>query len=857
VCELASRLLDLPAAEWNDTLVKECAGDPALHSRVLEVCGNYSETGGILGVPAFQPLVERSRVGERLGPWKILRLLGEGGMGQVYLVERADGVFTQFAALKLSRRDGDPASLQRFDTERRILAMLEHPSIARAIDGGLTPDGVAYLVMEYVEGGCPIDQFQPDSPVKDKLRLFLHVVNAVEMAHRRNIVHRDLKPANILVTPGRLPKVLDFGIAKMVGEDVRAARQPNTGPGALTPAYASPEQLLQEPASLSNDIYSLGAVLYKMLTGRPPHDLTGLTLAQSIRRITQTDPELPGSLAKGLDARMDALVRKALDRSPQRRYATVEEFGADLRRYLDDLPVQARTGRLRKWRWAAAVSLLAILALSTAGVWWAEKQRLAKLRVTAEPVIAGYQSQLSKMSASSALRDRIASDEKKYLDGLLGDAARDSWLRIVAARAYEALATHQLDAKASQQSLVHSMALWRAVALNDITEADRLVMARTARRLGRSQTNMGMLTEAAGSLKMGLQLLNALPPGESAGSERVMLLFEMSRLGAWGGNGAQAIDYARRAVKEQEKLPAKPPGVGRLPMTRMQFADAADTYGNGDPKLAAEGLQQTRIAVREIREAPPCGELACREMKAAILTRAPVILINHGLFAEALALRDGVDMAETMLAEDPRNQSALLSLRFGLTYLGWSLSHARRLEECLRVRLRLLEISTVSGRDPGPDEDRLREAIACGEVGRVLVEMSRLDEAQGYFEREAEILEHPPTENVYWFMRQADVHSDLGLVHERLGRHEHARAEFARASSSAVTFLEKTGSTRAKAIEAEMHYLQGRALLRVDKAGGWALLHRSLSRFREIAAAGAKNWESKQNQARKAVQSCP
>jgi hypothetical protein len=182
VCELASHLLDSPAAERDALLAQKCGEDAELRARVLEVCRNYSETDDFFGAPLISPLVaapEDSLAGQRIGPWKILRLLGEGGMGRVCLVERADGVFTQLAALKVIRENSGPAAIRRFHTERRILAMLEHPSIARAIDGGTTASGAPFLVMEYVQGGQPIDEFCKHSPVKDRVRLFLHVVEAV------------------------------------------------------------------------------------------------------------------------------------------------------------------------------------------------------------------------------------------------------------------------------------------------------------------------------------------------------------------------------------------------------------------------------------------------------------------------------------------------------------------------------------------------------------------------------------------------------------------------------------------------------------------------------------------------------
>lgn len=877
VCALSSLLLDSPKPDWKYILDRECGTDSELRAQVLEVCNNYSETDEFFGVPVGSPLIlEDSLVGQRIGAWKVLRILGEGGMGRVYLVERADGVFTQLAALKVIRENSDPASIRRFQTERRILAMLEHPSIARAIDGGATATGAPYLVMEFVEGGQPIDEFCKHSPVKERVRLFLQVVEAVEAAHKHQAAHRDLKPANILVTSGGLPKVLDFGIAKLFQENPQSPDQTNAAQGALTPTYASPEQLLREPTSLLSDIYSLGAVLYKMLTGRTPRDLTGLNILQSVRLVTESDPPSPSALTEEVDSELDAIVMMAMERSPSRRYGSATEFAADLRRYLEGVPVKARKTTLvnrasrfvRRHRGASLAASVCLLLALGAGAsvllgWRAENQRLQQLQKTARGVIGEYQSQLAKLSGHTTLLDRIASDEKKYLDNILADAAKDPDLRRLVASAYGSLAGYQVSDKfAAEDTLLTSMSQWREVLKGEATSSDRLQMAGTLRRLGWSQINMGKLTEAGRSLDEGMRLVDSLSgtPSEEAGKqERITLHLELSRLGVWAGDMRRGVEHAQKAVAELEKLPAKPFDRRGIAIARIQLADAAMASGPGNRKLFDEALKQARLAVKSVREAPACPEMSCREVRAAVLSRAPSILIHHGLIEEALALRDGVDLAEAILDEDPGNDSARNSLRFGLFYLGWGLHRAGRLEECLRVRRRMLEISTVSGRDPGPAEERLNEAIACGEMGRLLVELNRLGEAQGYFEREAEILADPPNENIAWIIRQTDVYRDLGLLHEQRGLDEAARAEFAKASAAAATYLAKTGSARAKAIEADAHYQQGRTLMAVNKAAGCSLLRQSLDRYGELTVAAGRidnDWELNIRDATKAARGC-
>lgn len=576
ICNLSSRLLDSPKQEWNSILDRECGTDSELRARVLKICDNYSESDEIFGKAIASPFaLEDSFIGQRIGAWKVLSLLGEGGMGRVYLVERADGVFTQLAALKVMREHSDPAALQRFQKERSILAMVEHPSIARAIDGGATDSGAPYFVMEYVEGGQRIDEFRPESPVKDKIRLFLQVVGAVEAAHLHQIAHRDLKPANILVSPAGLPKVLDFGIAKrFILDEALASHQTLFAHTALTPTYASPEQLLHEPSSLLSDIYSLGAVLYKILTGKPAHDLTGLNLLQAVRLVTESQPAQPSAHCKQVDADLDAIVMKAMERSPSMRYATATGFADDLCRYLIGAPIKAskRTlanrilrlaNRRRLVTSAAVVCLLLVLGAGARSflLWRADSQRLEYLRKTAPPTISEYQSQLAQLADNPLRLDRIAIGKKRYLDGISEDASKDPELRRLLASAYGSLANYPLlDKFAIEDSLIKSMLHWREVEKGESTSAGRLEMARIWRRLGGSRIDMGKLSEAGRWLDNGMRLLDSLeatPDEESGAHERVIMHLEFSRLCAKVGDGPGAIENAKKALAEQEKLSAK------------------------------------------------------------------------------------------------------------------------------------------------------------------------------------------------------------------------------------------------------------------------------------------------------------
>jgi serine/threonine protein kinase len=286
----------------------------------------------------------RADEGDATGDWRPyrrVRLLGSGGMGTVYLAERRDGEIQQKVAVKLLSDPGNrPTWRERFLRERRLLASLNHTSIVHVLDAGHTPDGQPYLVMEYVDG-VAIDLYAARIAVRERLKVFLRVCEGVAHAHRHLIVHRDLKPSNILVDPSGQPKLLDFGIAKLLDETGDPTR---TVERLLTPNYASPEQFRGGSQTTATDVYSLGAVLYKLLTGRSPHETGGdtATALEVITGVRQITP--PMRLNPKLPADLDYVLRKALRTEPEERYASVDAFADDIRALLDCRPVAARAG---------------------------------------------------------------------------------------------------------------------------------------------------------------------------------------------------------------------------------------------------------------------------------------------------------------------------------------------------------------------------------------------------------------------------------------------------------------------------------------------------------------------------------
>ena len=332
-----------------------------------------------------------NRQGQRFGAWQIVGPLGSGGMGDVFEARRADGSYEGRAAVKVLKRGMDSSAvLRRFAQERQALARLSHPHIARLLDAGASDEGLPYFVMEFVSGS-PIDQAVNGVPLKARLNLFLQLADAVAYAHRNLLVHRDLKPGNVLVTPKGDVKLLDFGIAKAL-DPLEANDRPdsNTTVGGVrpyTPNYASPEQVRGEPISTATDVYSLGVLLYQMLTGVRPTGRAATTPAQAARSVLEDEPTRPSRLSareaidpqwsatrKTLEGDLDNILLKALEKSPDRRYASVDAMAADVTAFLQGRPVSARAGRpaylLSKFvarnRTAVGTGALAALGVTTA-----------------------------------------------------------------------------------------------------------------------------------------------------------------------------------------------------------------------------------------------------------------------------------------------------------------------------------------------------------------------------------------------------------------------------------------------------------------------------------------------------------
>src|SRR5438874_290246 len=359
--------LELPVGERAAFIQKNCEGDEELRREVESLLESHASAGRFIDHPDIccrkKDLKDDDTsvaAGQLIGAYRIVREIGRGGMGAVYLAERADEQYKKQVAIKLIKRGMDTdLVLRHFRRERQIMADLDHPNISRLFDGGTTKDGLPYFVMEYIEG-APINQYCSAHALslQERLKLFLQVGAAISYAHRHTVIHRDIKPSNILVTSEGVPKLLDFGIAKILQSgDGAEPFVTMTGVRPMTPEYASPEQVRGEPVTTASDVYSLGVVLYELLTGRSPYLFTSRSPSDVAREITDTEPPRPStacdasfqlanrnlkSCATLLRGDLDNIVLMALRKDPVRRYETVEKFANDIDRYLQSRPVLAR-----------------------------------------------------------------------------------------------------------------------------------------------------------------------------------------------------------------------------------------------------------------------------------------------------------------------------------------------------------------------------------------------------------------------------------------------------------------------------------------------------------------------------------
>jgi eukaryotic-like serine/threonine-protein kinase len=576
------------AADERSLFLREaCAGDADLEQEVGSLLASSGDAGVFLEEPAVERILRETPylpapMPQRIGPYEIVRELAQGGMGVVYLAERSDPVFRQTVALKLVRTGMDTdIVLRRFHGERQILAALDHPNIGRLLDGGSTRDGQPYFVMEYIPGRHLLDDCDARKlTTRQRLVIFQQICSAVACAHRSLVVHRDIKPGNILVTPGCIPKLLDFGLARVLEprSSERTADRTETALRFLTPGYASPEQVRGERITTASDIYSLGVVLYELLTGHRPYRVAGRRPDEIARAVCDEEPEKPSTvvgrtetlrrsdgeevavspasvsetregdiarLKRSLRGDIDNIVLMALKKEPDRRYASVEALAEDIRRHLEGKPVRAhkdtlayRSGKFvaRHKAAVALAALVAALVLGT-GVVAVQQARIARseragaerqfndMRKLANTFLFEFHDAIRELPGSTAARQLVVRRALEYLEKLSRMRSGDPKLRGELAEAYERVArvqggvfeSHLGDTEGARRSLENALAIRESLAESHPEDtADANALAETLLLLAQVQMGAGDSSAAAASAKRAVDLLTALSGKEPA-----------------------------------------------------------------------------------------------------------------------------------------------------------------------------------------------------------------------------------------------------------------------------------------------------------------------------------------------------
>ncbi len=696
---LFAQAAECPPGERPAFLARVCEGDEDLRRELESLLACDAPDQRLVEIPDSgdsQP----DMAGRRIGPYLLIRLIGHGGMGAVYLGVRDDDQYQKEVAIKLLKRGMDTDfMLARFRQERQILANLEHPFIAHLMDGGATDDGLPYFVLEYVDG-VPITAYCAERglSIPERLRLFRLVCEAVQYAHQNLVVHRDIKPSNILTTKEGIPKLLDFGIAKVLNPGVAGATLTRGELRMLTPDYASPEQVKGLPISTASDTYSLGAVLYELLTAQRPHRFLSSSLADMEKTICEREPERPSSAAsrngeilpnvqkqlrRQLSGDLDNIVLKAMRKEPERRYASAAEFSEDLRRHMEALPILAQEDRwtyragkfIRRNRLAmgaaalVAASLVGGIVTTTIQARRAER-RFELARQLAKSVVAGVKGPMERLPGSTAARAFMIQTVLRYLDSLAQDPGSDPAFELEIAYAYREVAgvegsPYRLNLGQTAAALDHyqkaldiyerlaKRAETKGAALSGLISAN-IEAGDVEKRIGNTAAAKARLQRVA-ALALGANPREneALTPGTWA-----YLYFRLAGAAEDTGAAEQALAYSRKALELCQEWSRTDRGVNARSTLRGAYSHlagaqmkAGDLYGARDNyetalRTVEDALRQPDATVYER------SMLSASHLNLSSLLGSPEDLNLDDRTSALPHARIAVEIAESIAATD-------------------------------------------------------------------------------------------------------------------------------------------------------------------------------------------------------------
>ena len=708
---------DLPAAERKAFLAQVCQGDAELRAEVESLLHADSTDGATIAAAIESEvsalLDDRSSlVGTRMGPYRLLKEIGRGGMGAVYLGERDDEHFHKRVAIKVVKRGMDSSEvLARFRHERQILAGLEHPYIARLIDGGTIPDGRPFFVMEYVEGQ-PIDVYcvARGLNVEQRLQLFLRVCEAVAYAHRALVVHRDLKPGNIFVAAEGIPKLLDFGVAKLL--------DPATGnsytftasaTGPLTPEYASPEQIKGLPITTAADIYSLGAILFELLTGTRAQKITTRAPSEIERVICETDTPRPSTVARAagaphkLDSDLDNIVLMAMRKDPEHRYGSVNRLADDIVRHLGGRPVFARQEsvlyNLRKFvrrnRLTVAAAVLVLLSL-LGGIVLVERQarRAERERAFAEAqrLVAEQERERAEVQRQLAERERVRAEAEAQIARTEQELSQRRLTQMLDLANSSLFGVHSAIEKlpgateARRQIVVTTLRYLEDLS-KDAGQDDRLRFMlsasyfKVANVLGYPmQPNLGDTKGALANYEKSASLIAPLLAKDPNRAEYVLQWVQTK--GNWATLLARTDEKPRAVQMIQQTLPQAQRLVDLHPQDPQFLLAQGQLYSvlvntllTADSEAALHFSQlQTQVMERALQLAPGSSEIQI-QLGAAYSQEARVWNTRGGLRPAAELFRRAVPLMEGALQRNPSDVRTRRSLMITFGNLGGALGN--------------------------------------------------------------------------------------------------------------------------------------------------------------------------------------